>query len=90
MDLLLSKFDHLHVAGIVEDGPRAEAEIVESYSVTPLAIDLRRQAASLNLGELRTKLLLGEDIMRLPDPVDRYEERKRVQFAKYDDGWRLR
>ena len=100
----MSRYDHIDVTGIVEEGVHAKVDAAATFVVTPLGLTIKKIAPavvletekkkygeklgqSLSTNELQS--LLGEDLVYLPDGVDRYIKSDSVQFEKYDDGWKL-
>jgi hypothetical protein len=100
----LSKYDHLDVTGIVEDGVHAKVDASLTFVITPVGLAVRKVASSVIL-ETDTKTygeklaqdflsnnmttLLGDDLVYAPQDADRYVKQATFAFEKYDDGWKV-
>ena len=76
----LSKFDHLDVTGIIEDGPHAKVDVAATFVMTPVGLAIRNIAS---------EDLLGVDLLNAPPNKDRYVKAGSAVFDKYDDGWKF-
>jgi hypothetical protein len=104
IDFALSKYDHLDVTGILEDGIHAKVETSTTFVVTPVGLAVRKQAESVivevhrrvfgdnvatpQYSRERVKAMLG-DLFNSPPDADRYVKYGSFTFVKFDDGWRV-
>jgi len=100
----LSKFDHLDVTGILEDGVHAKVDVSFSFAITSVGMDARRVAEKYVFENDKRKYgdklahdflsnsmtsLLGDELAYLPPSAKTYVKRLSVIFDKYDDGWKV-
>lgn len=100
----LSRYDHLDVTGILEDGVHAKVDASLIFIITPVGLAVRKVAPTLMLeidkkayGEKlandflsgRLTSLLGDDLIYTPPDKDRYVKQVTFTFDKYDDGWKI-
>lgn len=103
VSLPLSVFSTIDVTGILEDGPHAKANAEARWKLTALGLALKRyfgpqlvESKSLTpawrASQVKDgiKLVLGEDIMDMPDRADGYTTYVTAEYDKYDDGWKRR
>ncbi|MGA2725712.1 MAG: hypothetical protein ABSG79_25295 [Bryobacteraceae bacterium] len=100
----LSKYDHLDVTGIVEDGVHAKVDVLLTFVITPVGLAVRKVASSVILEtdtktygaklaqdflSNNTRSILGDDLAYAPQDASRYVKQATVAFEKYDDGWNV-
>jgi len=100
----LSKYDHLDVTGIVEDGVHAKVDASLTFVILPVGLAVRTVApAAILTADTKTygekfaqnflnhslTVLLGDDLVDTPPDKDRYVKEATFAFDKYDDGWKL-
>jgi hypothetical protein len=100
----ISKLEDIAVVGILEDGARAKAEALLSYSVTPLGLSVRKLVPELCVKAVGKGLsaadiddtcepylerIFGREWLREPIDAQQYSVVDSILFEKYDDGWRL-
>jgi hypothetical protein len=100
----LSKYDHLDVTGIVEEGVHGKVDATFTFVITPVGMAVRKVASALvfetdkkTYGEKlatdfldgNVKSLLGDDLVYTAPDKDRYVKQATFAFDKYDDGWKV-
>lgn len=101
-----SKFHHMQIIGIVEEGVHARVDASLSYAITPFGAALMKQASdilfqknkkehnwddNLTRGHADYELeKLMGDLAEYPRNAKMYVVSKSFTFEKYDDGWKLK
>ena len=103
IEFVTSKYDHLDVTGIVEDGVHAKVEASVTFVITPVGMAARKVASAVvfdidkrKFGEHfahgaltgRIEELLGDDLAYAAPDKDAYVKQATFTFEKYDDGWK--
>ena len=99
----LSRYDHVEVTGILEEGIHARVDADLTYAITPVGLATRRVASSVVLEVDKRKFgervasehldqtvstMLG-DLAYLPKGATSYVVPRHYPFEKFDDGWKL-
>jgi len=100
----LSKYDHLEVNGIVEEGAHARVDTGAVFVITPAGSAVRKVAREVSFSidklshgqDLAEKFrdssleqLLGSDLANLPLTENTYLKSGSVNFDRFDDGWKI-
>jgi hypothetical protein len=99
----LSRFDHIEVTGIVEDGVHAKVDVDSTFTILQAGFDLK-PIAEKYIREAQSKTIrpkfLGDstsselhsfigDIADTEPSANFFVKHGSVSFTKYDDGWKL-